>query len=141
MKHDTHRMRRSAITSLYSTRTVSIWQALIRKHLNTLCDVLESSCARDGTAEIRTIYLAYSTDVICEYSFGAPWNLLHDMDRAIEWKNTLAALAFFTPWAKQMPFLIPTAKKLGPRIVGWLSPALGRLVGLFLVRDFLAYAG
>ena len=96
-----------------------------------LCESLEEECYRHGSAELRTKYLAYATDVISEYSFGSPWGLLHDQERALEWKNTIATLAFFTPYTKQLSWILPIAKRLPPRLIACFSPGLGHQLGMF----------
>lgn len=137
IQHHQHRQRRAAITSLFSKKTVHSYEALIRGHVEELCQLIEKQCAMHGLTELRATYLAYSTDVVCDYFFGKPVGLLEDEVAAVEWKETIEALAFFTPYAKQLTWLIPTAKRLPVPLVAIFSRALAQAVDIFNVSVIL----
>ena len=101
-----------------------------------LCESLEEECERYGSAELRTKYLAFSTDFIRDYSFGSHEDLLHDHEQALKWRDTIAALAFYTPYTKQMSWVLPILKCLPPWVVSCFSPGLGRQLGVFRVSAF-----
>ena len=133
MHHHVHRPRRAALASLFSKATVSSYHHIVRKHADRLANSLRQNSDSHGFVELRTLYIAFSTDVICEYSFGNPWDLLLDQKRATEWRTSVNALVSFTPYARHFGWILPISKTLPSRLISRFSPEMGLQIRIFEV--------
>ncbi|KAL8933993.1 MAG: hypothetical protein Q9216_006123 [Gyalolechia sp. 2 TL-2023] len=135
--HDLHRMRRSAINSYFSKSSIEDLEAYIHQRVELLCDRLRSSLHK-GPVDVHAIFLAYSNDSVCEYSFDYSMNLLEDSGRALDWKMTIDAIASLTPLIKQFPWIIPLVRKIPLLLLRAVSPKLTRILSLQAEMDLEA---
>lgn len=93
-----------------------------------LLEFLQEQNASHGYAELRRSYLAMTTDMVCEHTFGWSMKLLDDEERSSAWFETVRAVASLTPLVKQFVWIIPLALNLPIGLLNFLVPSLGRLV-------------
>ncbi|KAL9078853.1 MAG: hypothetical protein Q9157_002223 [Trypethelium eluteriae] len=129
-----HKNRRAAVSSFFSKKAADDIEPLIHEKANVACEVLKRQTNRDGKTDLRTVYLAFFTDIICSHAFNRPLDLLQNEREAKRWREAISALAMLTPLVRQFPWLIPTAIKLPIPFWNLIYPALGRVVQLH--RDF-----
>lgn len=112
---------------------------MIYKNMDLLVRSLRQSLANGGVAEMHKIYLAMTTDTLCDHTFGESLGLLQDDTKADEWKRTIQAVAVLTPLIKQFTWIIPLALKLPLRPLQMLVPDLARIVALRRVGAETSY--
>ncbi|KAF2235442.1 cytochrome P450 [Viridothelium virens] len=128
--HTMHKNRRAAVSSFFSKKAADDIEPLIHEKANVACEVLKRQTNRDGKTDLRTVYLAFFTDIICSHAFNRPLDLLQNEREAKRWREAISALAMLTPLVRQFPWLIPTAIKLPIPFWNLIYPALGRVVQL-----------
>lgn len=134
VSHEIHRKRRSAISPLFSKGAIKASETMIYEQAELLCISLRNQLDQNGTAEMRTNFTAWSTDVISILAFPKPLHLLEDLQAAVDYHLTTKASMLLTPLQKQFPWLIETAWKLPQALVQVMSPDLARSVALYRVR-------
>ena len=132
--HHAHRQRRAAISGFFSKRTIGAQQQLIQEKIEKFVTAVDRAVDHHGYADMRVYYLALTTDVLCAHCFEYEMNLLDDRKRALEWKNTIKAIAILTPLIKQFTSIIPIAKKFPIRLFYLFGlPSLARILILIKV--------
>lgn len=133
VKHDVHRKRRAAINNFFSKKAITNVEPMIQNMTNRLCENLARAAALDTELEMRSQFLAVTTDVVCQHTFQKNLGLLHSTKRAHDWKATIGAIAILTPLAKQFTWIIPMALKVPVGLLNAVVPSLGRIVKLHRV--------
>ncbi|KAI9690653.1 MAG: hypothetical protein M1820_009933 [Bogoriella megaspora] len=128
VKHDLHRLRRSAVNNFFSKKSIYDIEYFIQARTKQMCEFMQKQLDRDGVVEVRTNFLAYSTDIICGHAFHEQRNLLDDEDSARKWRETISAVALLTPIARQLPWLLPLSLKIPIGVWNLVAPPLGRVV-------------
>ena len=85
---------------------------------------------------MHTVFIAFTTDSLCNFVFGKSFGYQSDRKKNQEWRNTMGAVPHNTPVIKQLPWAIGLALKLPESLVRLVVPDLSRLVGLHRVRYF-----
>ena len=98
---------------------------------------LKQELANDGVIELRTTYLAITTDTLARLAFHTSLGLLDSSRQANYWEKTIKAVAFLTPPIKQFPWIIPVASKLPLGLLRIVVPDIARIIALRRVRDEL----
>ncbi|CAG8949922.1 hypothetical protein HYFRA_00004252 [Hymenoscyphus fraxineus] len=139
VSHHVHRKRRAAISSMFSKRVVNNFEMEIIEKVNLLCKRMRDQLLNNGVAEMRTNFLALTTDTLCSYAFEESLDLLKNEQKAINWQKTIKAVALLTPLARQFTWIIPFALKLPLRPLQFVVPDIARIVALH--RDLQKQAG
>lgn len=126
--HDTHRRRRATISPLFSKGACAASESSIYRNVELLLARIDDQIRTTGSAEMRRNYLALTTDTLSDHCFGRSTGLLLDEQAATEWQNTIKAVAFLTPLAKQFPWIIPLALKCPLEPLQMVVPDLARIV-------------
>ncbi|KAL8995633.1 MAG: hypothetical protein Q9169_004676 [Polycauliona sp. 2 TL-2023] len=125
--HETHRQRRAALNPLFSKAATASSETTIYEKLDMLSQYLTTKFENDGVVEIRQIYLALATDILSEYAFDKPTNLLADEKAAGDWTKTMKAVAALTPLIKQFPWLTSVAPRIPLGLLRVMAPDLARI--------------
>ncbi|GAP93176.1 putative cytochrome P450 [Rosellinia necatrix] len=128
LMHSTHRRRRAAISPLFSKGACAASECTIYDNVDRMLERIDHQIRATGSAEMRKIYLAFTTDTLSEHCFGRSTGLLLDDQAAVEWQRTIKAVAILTPLAKQFPWVIPLALKCPLRPLQLIVPDLARIV-------------
>lgn len=128
--HDIHRKRRNAMGAVFSKGAAAASEDMIYSNAELLLQRVQDQIKTNGSAEMRTNFLAFSTDTLSHHCFGHNINLLVDDDKAVGWKRTIRAIAILTPLAKQFPWIIPLALKSPIAPLQMMVPDLARIVKL-----------
>ncbi|KAL5115780.1 hypothetical protein ACEQ8H_006275 [Pleosporales sp. CAS-2024a] len=139
VKHDVHRKRRAAINHFFSKNAINNVEPMIQEMTSRLCDNFSRAADSDSELELRSQFLAVTTDVVCQHTFQRNLGLLHSTKQAHAWKETIGAVAILTPLAKQFTWIIPMALKVPVGLLNAVVPSLGRIVQLH--RDMHQEAG
>ena len=95
---------------------------------------MTAELSESGFSEMRSNYLAMTTDTLCGHAFEKSLDLLESKQRANEWRLTINAVAILTPLARQFTWIIPIALKLPLVPLEFVVPNLARIVALHRVR-------
>ena len=88
---------------------------------------------QDEAIEIRVDYLAYASESVCNSAFGSSLGLLHDRQKAVDWRKTMNAVGNITPLVKQFSWIVPFAINLPVSVVKVFSEDLARLFSIHRV--------
>ncbi|KAH7305262.1 putative flavonoid 3-hydroxylase [Stachybotrys elegans] len=130
VSHAIHRRRRAAISPLFSTVSVARSETRIYDMVDILLNRISEQIRRDGWAELRLNYLAFTTDTLTDFCFTESMQLLQDEKKAAGWKSTIQAIALLTPLIKQFTWVIPLALALPVRPLEIIIPDIARVVKL-----------
>lgn len=106
---------------------------MIKEMTSRLCENLFQAAASGTALEMRSQFLAVTTDVVCQHTFKKNLGLLYSTKQAHGWKKTIGAIAILTPLAKQFTWIIPMALKVPVALLNAVVPSLGRIVQLHRV--------
>lgn len=118
---------------MFSKRAVNNAEFMIHEKIGLLCKRLHDQLSKSGKTEMRTNYLALTTDTLCSYAFEESLHLLKNEQKASNWQSTIKAVAILTPLARQFTWIIPLALKLPMRPLNFALPDLARIVKLHRV--------
>ncbi|KAI0886878.1 uncharacterized protein GGS22DRAFT_186953 [Annulohypoxylon maeteangense] len=96
LAHDTHRRRRATISPLFSKGACAASESNIYKNIELLLAYVDDQIRTTGSAEMRKIYLAFTTDTLSDHCFGRSTGLLLDDQAALNWQKTIKAVAIVT---------------------------------------------
>lgn len=82
---------------------------------------------------MHTVFLAFTTDAVCQFIFGKSGEYQHDSRKAADWKKTMSALPQISPLVRQFPWIVALSFKLPHWVVRWTVPNLARLLSLHKV--------
>ncbi|KAL6866099.1 hypothetical protein ACO1O0_002199 [Amphichorda felina] len=125
-----HRKRRAAISSIFSKAQAIQEEEAIYNRVDVLLKRIDDHIARDGFAELRMNFLAFTTDTITEYCLEESLRLMESEERAVKWQETISSLANTTPIARNWSWVTPLALKVPVWLLNLINPNLGRIVGL-----------
>ena len=112
--HDLHRMRRAALSPMFSSRTVQeSFQPVVWEKVNRLCSKVAENGADGNVIALDRAYCAFSGDIITEFAFAKCYNHLdspgfeetfHDFFQAAG-ASSLIMMHF--PWLQDLMKLMP----------------------------------
>jgi cytochrome P450 len=132
--HDLHRKRRASFDSLFSKKAVYSFEPVLQGMVDRLSEIFLSASLQNQPVELGSSFLALTTDAVCEHVLGSHCAFLDSSERTLAWKKTIRAIACLTPFAKQFPWIMPTAFRLPLYLLQRIAPSLSRIVELQFVR-------
>ncbi|MCJ1396152.1 hypothetical protein MMC18_009041 [Xylographa bjoerkii] len=120
--HDLHRMRRGAISSHFSKRSIQTLEPLIKDKVDKLVDRLRKACSTGEVVNMSAAYAALTMDVISRYSFGESMGNLEKEDYGIEWTDMFHMGVKGHPVGRQYPWVFQFFKNLPPKVLVYLNP-------------------
>ncbi|KAK6597436.1 benzoate 4-monooxygenase cytochrome p450 [Botrytis cinerea] len=114
--HDLHRLRRNAVNSFFSKRSIVATEPLIKSKLSLLSDVFQSHCAEAKPINLRVAFSSLTLDVISDYCYGEAFGALTDENLAEIWSTTLSQVMSITTIVMHFPILY--------KILSWLPDSL-----------------
>ncbi|KAI2465613.1 putative flavonoid 3-hydroxylase [Annulohypoxylon bovei var. microspora] len=103
---------------------------MIYDHAELLLRRMDDQILRDGSAEMRTNYLALATDNVADYFTGQPRGLLRNEKRASEWRTSIRTLAEWTLIGRHFSWVFDLVLKLPLWPLELFLPDIGRIAGL-----------
>ena len=120
--HDLHRKRRAANSRLHSTAAIASAEVLVRGQVERLSSIFRNAFETGEVLELRTRFLAFTTDTVALYSLGESLEYLSSRQRSEEWGRTIRAVAGLTPLVKQFPWLIDIVKSIPLAVATRIMP-------------------
>jgi cytochrome P450 len=128
--HDTHRMRRKALSPMFSVKRISQFQPVIREKTEKFCQRLEEF-AKDGRIlPLHNAMMALSTDIISEYAFARAYNQLDAPNFEETLHEALTTIYVTGQFALHFPIVFPILDLLPDWFVIKVQPVLQPVVGL-----------
>jgi hypothetical protein len=103
---------------------------MIYDKVDLLLQRIDSQIVRHGYCEMRSTFLAFTSDTVHEYSLGLEFDLLDDETKADEWHRSIRALATTIPYARQFNWIIPLSQKIPLALMKIVAPGLARVAGM-----------
>ncbi|PLB51408.1 benzoate 4-monooxygenase cytochrome P450 [Aspergillus steynii IBT 23096] len=117
VEHETHRRRRAAISPFFSKAMTTSVEPLIYNKVKELCKTVQYQVSHYGHTEMRTNFLAFATDTVCEHTFAdVELCLLQSERKANDWKKTIYTFTWILPIALKLP--LDLLRKFFPSVAG-----------------------
>jgi cytochrome P450 len=107
--HELHRIRRAALSPLFSKRSILNFQPVILQKVEVLCKTFAAYKDNGQAFDINKAWSAFAGDVICEYAFGFGYNHLESPDFKTSFHAAFMAMGEFGHVALQFPWINPVS--------------------------------
>lgn len=120
--HDLHRLRRNAVNSFFSKRSIMAMEPLIKSKISLLSNVFQSHFVQATPINLRVVFSSLTLDVISDYCYGEAFGALADENLAEIWSNTLSQVMSITTIVMHFPIVYSILSWLPDSLAG---PVLG----------------
>ncbi|KAF2452465.1 putative benzoate 4-monooxygenase cytochrome P450 [Lineolata rhizophorae] len=128
--HDLHRLRRKALSPMFSAKRISEFQPVIREKVDKLCQKF-TEYQKDGKVlALNRPWMALTTDIITEYAFARAYDQLDSPDFQDTLHEALVAIYTTGQFALHFPIVFPILDMLPDWFVLRAQPVLQPVVGL-----------
>lgn len=86
VEHEVHRKRRGALNPFFSKASIVANLPIIQEKLAIMCDRLDKIAGSREVLDLESIYLALTTDVLTQCSYGWTYDYIHHPEWAMTWK-------------------------------------------------------
>jgi cytochrome P450 len=128
LDHETHRMRRGAVGKYFSKEGIRRAEPIIHGALERFFKRLDEFRRSGQPLTISLVYMAFSSDIITEYCFAAPYNYLDHPDFNAQFFEMSVSVLGIGPLARRLPWLMPLMDMIPPSIVTKMDPGMGLFV-------------
>ncbi|KAK0646805.1 cytochrome P450 family protein [Cercophora newfieldiana] len=130
--HDTHRLRRKAISPFFSGSNIQSFQPVIRSKVAKFCYILATQYAAPDHAVVplSRAWMALTTDVITSYAFATSYDQLDSPDFVDTLHDALVAIYVTGHFALHFPIVFPILDRLPDWFVRAAQPDVLPVVGL-----------
>jgi cytochrome P450 len=126
--HELHRLRRGAAGKYFSKEAIRRAEPIIHGALARLFKRFEEHKQSEKPLRVSDANMAFSSDVITEYCFAAPYNYLEHPDfNAAFWEMATSVHAM-APLARRVPWLMPMMDSLPSALVSRMDPGMAKFV-------------
>lgn len=98
-------MRRSALDSFFSKKSIAIFEPLVQDEIIDLCNALEKYADTGEVVNLGEAFRALALDVILHHAFGKLYGLLKQPGFAPSWKQTMYETMESFSVARHLPWL------------------------------------
>lgn len=128
--HDLHRNRRKPLNPMFSAKRISEFQSVIREKIDKFCHKLEEYKKDGRVLNMSRGWMALSTDIITQYSFGKSYDQLDVPDFTETLHDALVSIYTVGHLALHFPIIFPILDMLPDWFVLTVQPVLQPVVGL-----------
>jgi hypothetical protein len=86
VEHEVHRKRRGAMNPFFSKASIVANMSTIQEKLTVMCERLDRVAGSREVLDLESIYLAVTTDVLTQCSYGWSYDYVHNPEWAMTWK-------------------------------------------------------
>lgn len=109
-------------------------EEVMRTHLEKLSNTFRDSFEKGDVVELRSTFLALTTDIIASYALGQSTGFQDDQHKSEQWFETSNAIAAVTPLVKQFPWTSSFFDHLPVSAVHFFLPEFARYLQVHQVR-------
>lgn len=132
VRHEHHRIRRGALAPFFSKTLVQQLEPSVQAMVDKLTTRLEEFKGTDAVINMVDMYPCLTTDIICHYSFGAPYGYLDMPQFAPLWHRAVMEASESSHFFKQFPWIESAMRQMPQTFVRKMAP---KLASLFLLMD------
>ena len=133
-QYDLHRMRRKPENNFFSKRSIVALEPRIHDYIAKLSKRLDEFCETKSPLTINYAMLCFTTDVVSEYVFGQPWDLLDTTDLSPWMLQSTKRAGELSHTIKQWPWIIHIINTLPLSWVSKLDPGTAKILRFQDVR-------
>jgi cytochrome P450 len=126
--HNLHRLRRSALNSFFSKRSITRVEPLIVDKIEQLCQRFEGVIETKEVIRLDAAYMALTMDIITHYAYGQSYNYLAEDDFKLSWKETVIGGSANGVVLRQFPWARPIMKAIPLSFLQKMNRQAGELV-------------
>jgi cytochrome P450 len=134
--HETHRLRRKALSPFFSSKRITEFQPTIREKVEKLCTKLEQYQNDGRVLPLNRAWMALTTDIITDYAFARAYDQLDSQDFQDTLHEALVTIYTTGQFALHFPVVFPILDMLPDWFVLRAQPVLQPVVGLRRVCRF-----
>ena len=128
IEHDLHKLRSSALRSMFSKKRIFQLEALITKKVDACIARLNAFKSSGDAVDLRLLFTCLTNDIITEYNFARSYGLLSTPDLAPKWRKTFESALRNYHFFKHFPFLWPIVRAIPDKIITFLAPDFNLII-------------
>lgn len=129
VSHDLHRLRRKALSPMFSVKKIEDFQPIIREKVEKLCQKITQY--QDGQVlPLSRALMALTTDIITEYAFAKSYDQLDSPELQDTLHEALVAVYVTGHFALHFPIVFPILDVMPESLVRKMQPAVLPVVGM-----------
>jgi len=132
--HDLHRLRRKALSPMFSVKKIEEFQPIIKEKVEKLCGKIALYLQDGQVLPLGRAWMALTTDVITEYSFAKSYDQLDSPNFQDTLHEALVAIYTTGQFALHFPIVFPILDILPDWLVKMAQPEVLPVVGLRKVK-------
>lgn len=133
--HDLHRLRRKALSPMFSVKRIEEFQPVIKEKVEKLCRKIARY--QDGQVlPLNRAWIALTTDVITEYAFAKSYDQLDSPNFQDTLHEALVAIYTTGQFALHFPVIFPILDMMPDWLVRMVKPEVLPVVGLRKVNTY-----
>jgi cytochrome P450 len=128
LDHEMHKMRRGAVGKYFSKEAIRRAEPIIHGALERLFARLDEYKRTGQPLTMSLVYMAFSSDIITEYCFAAPYNYLDHPNFNAQFFEMAVSVHGIAPLARRVPWLMPLMDSIPPFIVAKMDPGMALFI-------------
>ena len=138
--HELHRSRRSAVAPHFSKASVQQLEPSVQAMVDKLVSRLDTLKGTGAVVNMIDAFACMTSDIICQYSFAAPYGYLDAPEFAPYWHKAVMEASEGSHFFKQFAWLETAMRSLPGSIAKAMAPQLASLFLLGEVGILFAFA-
>lgn len=125
VEHEVHRKRRGAMNAFFSKASIESNVPIIQDKITKMCKRLDALCGTKQVQDLEAIYLALTTDVLTQCSYGWTYDYLDYPDFAMTWKLVNAGGRQSAAIVRSFPLIGKVVRSMPLEVAVKLVPPVG----------------
>lgn len=130
INHDLHRLRRKALSPMFSVKKIEEFQPVIKEKVEKLCRKIALYLQDGQVLPLSRAWMALTTDIITEYSFAKSYDQLNSPNFQDTLHEALVAIYTTGQFALHFPIVFPILDIMPEWLVKMAQPEVLPVVGL-----------
>ncbi|KAL8934024.1 MAG: hypothetical protein Q9216_006112 [Gyalolechia sp. 2 TL-2023] len=132
--HELHRQRRAAVAPYFSKALVQQLEPSVQGMVDKVTSRLEPFKGTGAVLNLVDLFACLTSDIICQYSFGAPYGYLDQPEFAPYWHKAVMEASENSHFFKHFPWIDDGFRLLPSSVVKNMAP---QLASLFVLGDMI----
>lgn len=125
VEHEVHRKRRGALNPFFSKASIVGNLPILQEKLAIMCSRLDKIAGSREVLDLEAIYLAFTTDVLTQCSYGWSYDYIHADDWAMTWKLVNTGGRASAAIVRSFPLIGAMVRSMPLSLALKLVPAVG----------------